>query len=246
MLIELHNINVAVSDKMLLNGVNFQVDEGEFVYLIGKVGSGKSSLLKVLYGELQPTGYGEAVVLEHDLYHLKRKHIPTLRKSMGIVFQDFRLLMERTVRENLDFVLRATGWKKKAQRENRIREVLTEVGMEEAANAFPHQLSGGEQQRVCIARALLNNPRIILADEPTGNLDRENSDKVLSLLKRVSERGTAVVTVTHNLSLLNDFPGVVYLLKNGEMKEMPSGYKISETSTEIPADTTGETVSPEE
>lgn len=219
MLIELNNADIAVADMPLLTDVTFHVDEGEFVYLIGKVGSGKSSLLKTLYGELPIKGQGQAHILSHDLYRLKRKHLPALRKQLGIIFQDFQLLSDRTVHDNIDFVLRATGWKKKALRSRRIHEVLTEVDLADRANAYPHQLSGGEQQRVSIARALINTPPVILADEPTGNLDRENSAKVMTLLKRVCERGTAVVMVTHNLNLLEQYPGIVYRCQDGHIAE---------------------------
>lgn len=172
MLIELKDTDICQEDKAILENVEFHVDENEFVYIIGKVGTGKSSLLKTLYGEL-PVKKGTANILGYNLCKLKRKHIPDLRRQLGIIFQDFQLLGDRTVKENLNFVLRATGWKRKADREKRIGEVLNMVELPEKADKYPHELSGGEQQRISIARALLNTPKIILADEPTGNLDQE-------------------------------------------------------------------------
>ena len=207
MLIELHDIVLQHEDHPILNGVNFCVDDNDFIYIIGKVGSGKTSLLRTLYGELSPVA-GEGSVLEFDLNKLRTHQIPQLRKQLGIIFQDFQLLREMTVEQNLDFVLKATGWKKKA-RPGRIQEVLNMVGLSEKVHSFPHELSGGEQQRVCIARALLNNPRIILADEPTGNLDPETSRQIMCILQSVREQGAAVVMVTHNLNLLPEFPGIV-------------------------------------
>jgi len=226
MLIELVNASVRIPERTLLENVNFHIDEGEFVYMIGKVGSGKSSLLKMLYGELPMSEEGTAVVLGHDLQKLKRKHIPALRKQLGIVFQDFQLLSDRTVGENLDFVLRATGWKKKAERRQRVTEILGFVELTDKLDFFPHQLSGGEQQRVSIARALLNDPKVILADEPTGNLDKETSGKIVSLLKSICERGTAVVMITHNLNLLQQFPGIVYCCEGGCISEVTSKYNM--------------------
>lgn len=223
MLIELKDIDICQEDKTVLKNVEFHVDENEFVYIIGRVGSGKSSLLKTLYGELPASG-GTASVLDYDLCKLKQKHIPALRKQLGIVFQDFQLLGDRTVAENLNFVLRATGWKKKAERKKRIEEVLEMVGLPEKADRFPHELSGGEQQRISIARALLNTPRIILADEPTGNLDYETSKKIVALLRNICEQGTAVVMVSHNLGLLQQFPGIVYRCKEGIIEEVTQEY----------------------
>lgn len=223
MLIELKDIRAEIDGKAVLDGVDFHVDEGEFVYLIGKVGAGKSSLLKVLYGELAPDA-GEARVLDYDMMLLKRKYLPLLRRRLGIIFQDFQLLRDRTVEHNLDFLLRATGWNKRAERRKRIDEVLELVGLPEARNRFPHELSGGEQQRVSIARALLNSPRIILADEPTGNLDQETGNRIVEILKDVCEKGTAVVMVTHNLNLLQTYPGIVYRMEDGRMAEVSNEY----------------------
>lgn len=225
MLIQLKDTNICQQDKTVLENIEFHVDENEFVYIIGKVGSGKSSLLKTLYGEL-PLPCGTAEILGFNLRKLKRKHIPELRKQLGIIFQDFQLLADHTVRENLDFVLRATGWKRKAERRQRIDEVLNLVELPGKIDNYPHELSGGEQQRICIARALLNTPRIILADEPTGNLDHETGKKIVSILKQVCEQGTSVIMITHNLNLLQQFPGIVYRCEDKQMCEVTSEYNV--------------------
>lgn len=222
MLIELQNIELQHDDKVILNNVNFQIDNNDFVYIIGKVGSGKSSLLKALYGEL-PVKKGQARILDFDLLNLKKKHIPLLRKQLGIIFQDFQLLHERTIQENLDFVLKATGWKKK-ERAERINEVLELVGLQDKANNFPHELSGGEQQRICIARALLNRPKIILADEPIGNLDPDTSRQIMNILQNIREQGAAVIMVTHNIHLLTEFPGIVYQCQDGQIVDVTQNY----------------------
>ena len=218
MLIELKNVALSHDDTPVISQVNFQVGENDFIYIVGKVGSGKSTLLKALYGEV-PVREGEARILDFDLRNLKHKHIPALRRKLGIVFQDFQLLHHQTVQQNLDFVLRATGWKKK-QRPARILEVLQLVQLTDKAQCFPHELSGGEQQRVCIARALLNHPQIILADEPIGNLDTETSRHIMQTLLAVREQGTAIVMVTHNLNLLEEFPGIVYRCEGGELRAL--------------------------
>lgn len=202
--------------------MNFQIDNNDFVYIIGKVGSGKSSLLKALYGEL-PVKKGQARILDFDLLNLKKKHIPQLRKQLGIIFQDFQLLHERTIQENLDFVLKATGWKKK-ERAERINEVLELVGLQDKANNFPHELSGGEQQRICIARALLNRPKIILADEPIGNLDPDTSRQIMNILQNIREQGATVIMVTHNIHLLTEFPGIVYQCQDGQIVDVTQNY----------------------
>lgn len=225
MLIQLKDTNICQKDKTVLENIEFHVDENEFVYIIGKVGSGKSSLLKTLYGEL-PLASGSGEILGFDLRKLKRKHIPDLRKQLGIIFQDFQLLADHTVRENLDFVLRATGWKRKADRRQRIDEVLNLVELPEKIDKYPHELSGGEQQRISIARALLNTPRIILADEPTGNLDQETGKKIVSILKQICEQGTSVIMITHNLNLLQQFPGIVYRCEDKQMSEVTSEYNV--------------------
>lgn len=226
MLIDYKKVSIYQADKCVLKEINFHVDEGEFTYLIGKVGSGKSSLLKTLYCELDLVeGETEkAEILGRDLKTIKRKEIPALRKELGIIFQDFQLLHDRTVRKNFEFVLKATGWKDKKARNRRIEEVLNEVGMIEKIDKLPHELSGGEQQRIAIARALLNNPKIIIADEPTGNLDPETASNIVSLLKEITQQGTAVVMTTHNIPMLDKFPGIVYRCKDGELREVTKEY----------------------
>ncbi len=226
MLIDYQKVSIYQADKCVLKEINFHVDEGEFTYLIGKVGSGKSSLLKTLYCELDLVeGETEkAEILGRDLKTIKRKEIPALRKELGIIFQDFQLLHDRTVRKNFEFVLKATGWKDKKARNKRIEEVLKEVGMIEKIDKLPHELSGGEQQRIAIARALLNNPKIIIADEPTGNLDPETASNIVNLLKEITQQGTAVVMTTHNIPMLDKFPGIVYRCKDGELHEVTKEY----------------------
>lgn len=226
MLIDYQKVSIYQADKCVLKEINFHVDEGEFTYLIGKVGSGKSSLLKTLYCELDLVeGETEkAEILGRDLKTIKRKEIPALRKELGIIFQDFQLLHDRTVRKSFEFVLKATGWKDKKARNKRIEEVLNEVSMIEKIDKLPHELSGGEQQRIAIARALLNNPKIIIADEPTGNLDPETASNIVSLLKEITQQGTAVVMTTHNIPMLDKFPGIVYRCKDGELHEVTKEY----------------------
>ncbi len=219
MLIEYKNVNVYQDDVCVLNDVNFHVDEGEFIYIIGKVGSGKSSLLKTTYAELDIESADKADVLGRDMMHIRRKDIPALRKEMGIIFQDFQLLHDRTVTNNLAFVLRATGWKDKKERLGRIDEVLSLVGMADKKDKMPHELSGGEQQRIAIARAILNKPKVIIADEPTGNLDPETASNIINLLKQISQTGTAVVMTTHNIPMLDKYPGIVYRCKDGMMRD---------------------------
>lgn len=220
MLIEYKNASIYQQDKQVLKDVNFHVDEGEFIYLIGKVGSGKSSLLKTIYCELDIDEAETADALGRDLMKIKRKHVPELRREMGIIFQDFKLLNDRTVYKNLRFVLRATGWKKNEDIEARINEVLESVGMTDAKEKMPHQLSGGEQQRIAIARALLNSPKIIIADEPTGNLDPETAENIVMLLKDITRKGTAVIMSTHNIPMLDKFPGIVYRCEDGTLQEV--------------------------
>lgn len=217
MLIDYQNVSIYQAEKCVLKDVNFHIDEGEFTYLIGKVGSGKSSLLKTLYCELDLVeGETEkAEILGKDLKTIKRKEIPALRKQLGIIFQDFQLLHDRTVGKNFDFVLKATGWKSKKERKARIEEVLDEVGMVEKIDKMPHELSGGEQQRVAIARALLNTPKIIIADEPTGNLDPARSLEIMRLLERINQLGTTMVVVTHEKDLVNQFKKRVVTLDQG-------------------------------
>ncbi len=220
MLINYRNVEVRQQEHAVLSGVNFQLNEGEFVYLIGKVGSGKTSLLKTFYGELCIESGDISEVLGYNMQTIKRKNIPALRRNLGIVFQDFQLLTDRTVSANLEFVLRATGWKKKTEIKNRIDEVLDLVGMSTKEYKLPHELSGGEQQRIVIARAILNSPEIVLADEPTGNLDEETGHQIVELLRHISAKGSAIVMTTHNLRLVRDFPGIVYCCDNHQVKDI--------------------------
>ena len=226
MLIDYQNVNIYQADKCILQNVNFHIDEGEFAYIIGKVGSGKSSLLKTLYCELDLVkGETEkAEILGRDLKTIRRKDVPALRRQLGIIFQDFQLLHDRSVRKNLEFVLKATGWKGKSSINKRIEEVLNEVGMIEKIDKMPHELSGGEQQRIAIARSILNNPKVIIADEPTGNLDPETASNIVSLLKGIAKSGAAVVMTTHNIPMLDKFPGIVYRCKNGIIRDVTNEY----------------------
>ena len=225
MLIDYQKANIYQKDGILvLKEVDFHVDEGEFIYIIGRVGAGKSTLLKTLYFELDVNEADNAFVLNHDLRGLKRKYIPALRRQMGIIFQDFQLLGDRTVHDNLAFVLRATGWKNNDEIEERINDVLEDVEMKDYVDRFPHELSGGEQQRIAIARAILNKPKIIIADEPTGNLDTETAANIISLLRQVTQMGTSVVMTTHNIPLLKDFPGIVYRCIDCHVEEITNDY----------------------
>ncbi|MBR1542442.1 MAG: ATP-binding cassette domain-containing protein [Bacteroidaceae bacterium] len=208
-LITYKNVKIKQDEQTVLENVDLDLKRGSFVYLIGKVGAGKSSLLKTMYAELDIVD-GEAEVLGFNLRKMKQKHVPNLRRRLGIVFQDFQLLTDRSVHDNLEFVLRATGWHDRKELEERIRAVLKLVGMDENADKHPNELSGGEQQRVVIARAVLNSPDIILADEPTGNLDAETGRSITKLLHDLSDTGSLVVMTTHNLQLLREFPGEVY------------------------------------
>ena len=204
-IIRLKDAKIYQKDHLVLSKVSFELQSGDFIYLIGKTGTGKSSLLKTLYGDLLlQEGVGE--VVGFDLTCLKEKEIPYLRRGIGVVFQDFQLLSDRTVNDNLSFVLRATGWDDKDKINNRVQEVLNQVGMGEKGYKMPHELSGGEQQRVSIARAILNEPELIIADEPTGNLDPETSREIMTLLKGIQEKGKAIFMATHDYSLINDFP----------------------------------------
>lgn len=209
MLVDYKNVTIERAARVVLKNVSFQVEEGEFCYLTGRVGSGKSSLLKTMYAEVEIPEGDRAQVLDFDILNLKRKQIPYFRRSVGIVFQDFQLLQDRSAAANLRFVLKATGWKNKSDIEDRIEEVLKDVGMENKSYKMPHELSGGEQQRVVIARALLNRPKLILADEPTGNLDPRTGYQIVDLLHKLSDGGTGVVMATHNLQMVEDFPARV-------------------------------------
>ena len=218
-LLQLANIEIRREENRVLHEASFTLRSGEFVYVIGKVGSGKSSLLKSIYCEI-PIQAGEAQLLEYDLRKIKRKHIPFLRRKLGIVFQDFQLLTDRSVSKNLEFVLKATGWKKQAEIRARIEEVLRQVGMPDKGYKMPHELSGGEQQRIAIARALLNHPRLILADEPTGNLDPETSGQIVQLLHDICQQGTAVIMTTHNYTLVHNYPARIVKCENAGLSDV--------------------------
>ncbi len=222
MLIDYDKVKVYQQDKLILDDVCFHANEGEFIYLIGKVGSGKSSLLKTLYCELDlyPEEAEKAEVLGRNLLTLKRRDIPALRREMGIIFQDFQLLRDRDIWNNLRFVLRATGWKDSKKIEKRINEVLAAVEMTNKIHSMPHELSGGEQQRISIARALLNTPKVIIADEPTGNLDPETADNIVRLLQGITKQGTAVVMSTHNIPMIDRYPGIIYKCEDGRVVEV--------------------------
>lgn len=217
--IELLNATIAQPDNIIMSNINLEIKSGELVYLIGRTGSGKSSLLKTLYAEL-PLAKGTGTVAGFQLEKIKNKQIPFLRRKLGIVFQDFQLLTDRNVNENLKFVLKATGWKNKMEIDRRIQEVLEKVGLAQKGYKMPNELSGGEQQRVVIARALLNNPEIILADEPTGNLDPDTSRGIMQILTKISATGRAVVIATHDYPLIKEFPGRVIKCDNNELVEV--------------------------
>lgn len=208
-IIDYRGVEVDRAERTVLRDVTFQVSEGEFCYLVGRVGSGKSSLMKTMYADVPVASGEKAEVLGFDLTSIRKKQIPYLRRSVGIVFQDFQLLQDRSAMSNLRFVLEATGWKSRAEIDDRIAEVLKAVGMDNKGYKMPHELSGGEQQRIVIARALLNRPRLILADEPTGNLDPQTGNQIVKLLHRLASEGTAVVMATHNLQMTEDFPARV-------------------------------------
>jgi len=211
-------VSIHQGKLLVLRDVSFSVQPGEFVYVVGKTGSGKSSLLKMLYGDV-PLADGEATVVGFQLSQLKNKHLPQLRRKIGIVFQDFQLLADRSVDDNLRFVLQATGWKAKSKIDYRINEVLDWVGLKTKGFKFPWELSGGEQQRIVLARALLNEPQLILADEPTGNLDPETSIEILKLMRTISEAGTAVLMATHEHNFLSSFPARTLRVKDGYVQE---------------------------
>lgn len=214
--ISLQNVDIFQQKHLVLSDVNLQINQGEFIWLIGQTGSGKSSLLKILYGDLHLTT-GEGHAGGYDLKKLANKEVPFLRRKLGIVFQDFQLLSDRTVEKNLEFVLKATGWKDKIKISERIRDVLEKVGLRSKLKKMPHELSGGEQQRVVIARALLNEPEMILADEPTGNLDPDTSEEIVMLLKQISLSGTAVLVATHDYHIIRTFPSRIIKCENGKI-----------------------------
>ncbi len=217
MIINYKNVEIRQEEQIVLRDVSIEIDRGEFVYLLGKVGSGKSSLMKSFYAEV-PIYSGDAQVLTYNLSKIRRHDIPYLRRRIGIVFQDFQLLTDRSVEDNLLFVLQATGWKDKRLMRAHIQDVLAQVGMANKAYKMPHQLSGGEQQRVVIARALLNSPDMILADEPTGNLDPETGTEIMELLYNIRQAGTAVVMSTHNLNWVERYPGRTLHFANGKIE----------------------------
>jgi cell division transport system ATP-binding protein len=217
-IISLDKADIYQGDRPVLNDVHFQINNGEFVYLIGRTGSGKSSLMKTLYADLW-LHTGSAKVAGYELHKIKRSDIPFLRRRIGIVFQDFQLLSDRSVEENLSFVLRATGWDQQSKISKRIAEVLMQVGLGTAQKRMPHQLSGGEQQRVVIARAMLNEPKILIADEPTGNLDPEVAEQIIQVFKTINNAGTAILMATHNHEFLKKFPARVLKCENGSVTE---------------------------
>lgn len=219
LVLSLQNVTIYQENKVILSQVNLEVNHGEFIYIIGKTGSGKSSFMKTLYGDL-PLIEGEGHIVEFDLATLKEKDIPYLRRKIGIVFQDFQLLPDRNISQNMLFVLKATGWTDATEMQNKIDEVLDKVGMRGFANQMPHQLSGGEQQRVAIARALLNDPEFILADEPTGNLDPQTSAEVLEVLKKINQNGKTVIMATHDYALLMKFPSKTLKCEDGNIFEV--------------------------
>lgn len=223
--IEFEHANIFQNENLILRDVNLSVKKDEFVYFIGRVGSGKTTLIKVINAEI-PLNQGTGRVLNFNLNKIKSKHIPQLRRKLGIVFQDFQLLTDRTVFDNLNFVLRATGWKNKKEIEQRIEEVLQRVELSFKGYKMPHQLSGGEQQRVVIARALLNDPEIILADEPTGNLDPETSENLLQLLKEINKSGRSVIMATHDYELVKKFPTRTIKFEDGKIHETESTQEI--------------------
>ena len=222
-IVDYKNVELSRKELIVLKDVSLKISRGEFVYLIGKVGSGESTLIKSMYCEI-PIENGDATVFGYDLHSIRRKDVPMLRRKIGIVFQDFQLLTDRSVYDNLLFVLRATGWRDKREIDERIETVLKKVGMSNKSYKMPHELSGGEQQRIVIARALLNDPLLILADEPTGNLDPETGHQIISLLSSISKSGTAILMATHNISLVEEFPGRILKCEAKKIIDMGTDY----------------------
>ena len=218
-MINLQNVSIINNRNIVFNNINFNVNSGEFVFLIGKTGSGKSSLLKILYGET-PIGSGTGNILGFDLNKLKDREIPLLRRKLGVVFQDFKLLTDRSIYENLSFVLKATGWKDKIKIKKRVENVLDMVNIDSNYNKYPFELSGGEQQRIAVARALLNNPELIIADEPTGNLDPETSKEIMQLFKKLHEGGISLIMATHDYNMIVKFPGKIFQCNDGTLAEV--------------------------
>ncbi|WP_297332356.1 ATP-binding cassette domain-containing protein [Flavobacterium sp.] len=217
--LKLDDVTIYQGNNAVLTNINLEVNPGEFLYIIGKTGTGKSSFMKTLYGDLQLKS-GKGTFVDYDLAKLRDKHIPYLRRKIGIVFQDFKLLPDRSVYDNLLFVLKATGWSEKREMDVKINEVLDKVGMKNAVHKMPHQISGGEQQRVAIARALLNDPEVILADEPTGNLDPQTSVEVMQLLKEINQNGKTIIMATHDYALLMKFPSKTLKCDSGSLFEV--------------------------
>ena len=218
-IVTLDKATIINEKNVIFSEINFNVGIGEFVFLIGKTGSGKSSLLKVLYGDL-PLSNGHGAIVGHDLKQLKDRNIPLLRRKLGVVFQDFKLLPDRTIFDNLEFVLKATGWKEKSKIKDRVNEVLKLVNVPADTNKFPFELSGGEQQRVAIARALLNHPQLIIADEPTGKLDPETSQEIMQLFRKLHAEGMSVIMATHDYNMIMKFPGKIFQCDNGKLNEV--------------------------
>ncbi len=218
-ILALTDASIFQEENLILSNINLNINKGEFVYLIGKTGSGKSSFMKTLYADL-PLQKGTGSIVGYNLNNFKEKDIPFLRRKLGVVFQDFKLLSDRTVFNNLDFVLKATGWKDKIKRKNRIEEVLTKVKMNSKGFKYPHQLSGGEQQRIAIARSLLNNPELILADEPTGNLDPATSIEIMTILREINQQGNTILMATHDYALILKYPSKTLKLENQKLFEV--------------------------
>ena len=217
--LEYRDVTIRRAENVIIRHTDLQINAGDLVYLIGRVGSGKSTLLKTIYADV-PISDGEAHFGKFDLRRIKRRQIPYLRREMGIIFQDFRLMHDRTIEDNLSFVLRATGWSNKREISHRIDEVLANVGMDHKGYKLPHELSGGEQQRMVIARALLNKPKLILADEPTGNLDPETGDQIFQLFRKITEGGTAVIMSTHNYEMMRKYPSRILKIEDEQLHEM--------------------------